>query len=128
MGRDNLYFPLRKKVKLLVSFACGRCCSRCLQLLQQILHLPLHRLRNTNVIQKTIQMRPRWRDAALHLYSALDFQLVPRVEALGCLRIAYIHALLGARLHHELRDVVLFVEQQLRGGVGHDVVNGRAVG
>ncbi len=63
VGRDNLYFPIRKKVKLLVSFACGRCFSRCLQLLQQILHLPLHRLRNTNVIQKTSQMRPRRRDA-----------------------------------------------------------------
>ena len=55
---------------------------------------------------------------------ALDFELVTRVEALCGFWVADVDAVFGARLHNQLRDVVLLVEQQLRRGIRHNVVDG----
>ena len=47
----------------------------------------------------------------------MNFELVPRVQALRRLRVANVYTLLGARLNDELGNVVFFVKQQLRGRV-----------
>ena len=59
---------------------------------------------------------------------ALDFELVTRVEALCGFWVADVDAVFGARLHHQLRDVVFLVEQQLGSSIRHNVVDRRAIG
>jgi hypothetical protein len=112
--------------------------SRSLQLLQQLVHLPLHRLStserrsvwfytNTETRQPNTKANTNNRHHP-YLNFALHFELVPRIQTLGCLRIANVNALLGAGLHNQLRDVILLVKQKLRGGVRDDIVDGRTVG
>jgi hypothetical protein len=122
--------------------------SRSLQLLQQLVHLPLHRLRTSErggegegggggggrnlwFYTSTETWQPNTNTNNRHhpyLNFALHFELVPRIQTLGCLRIANVNALLGTGLHNQLRDVILLVKQKLRGGIRHDVVYGRTVG
>ena len=80
--------------------------------------MPLHRLQEDGLHS----MHELLCRVMKHLDLALNFELVPSIESFGCLWIADINALFGARLHNELRNVVLFVEQKLRRRVGNDGV------
>ncbi len=82
--------------------------------------MPLHRLQEDGLHS----MHELLCRVMKHLDLALNFELVARIEGLGCLWIAYVDALLGARLHHELRNVILFVEKKLSRRVGSDSVDG----
>ena len=131
MGRHNVYFPIRKEVNLLVSFLATRVCdpwALCVktpEAAQEDLAFVSAWPAEENVRSGACEPT---RCGCAHLNSALNFELIPRVEAFGCLWITNVYALLRARLHNELGDVVLFVEQELRGSVGHDVVDEQAVG